>query len=106
MRGKSRLPKTPRREPASFARPAALTKSFSGPDEAGLKQTPDMVGFDQTMRFGHVGTHHSPGLRPVLQELPRGPGQAPTSVDLRPERADLTGPLRIYEDKRKLAGDR
>jgi hypothetical protein len=40
-------------------------------DEAGLKQTPDMVFFDPTTRFGHVGnSQHS--LPPVLSGASSG----------------------------------
>ena len=63
-----------------FNRP---TKPFSSSDEAGLKQTPDMVGLDPTTRFGHVGIHHQLDLRPILQERSRQPGPSSASVDLR-----------------------
>jgi hypothetical protein len=35
------------------------------------------------MRFGHVGTHHQLGLRPILQEHSGRCGQASASVDVR-----------------------
>jgi hypothetical protein len=58
------------------------TKPFSSSDEAGLKQTPDIVETDPTTGFGHVGIHHQLGLRPILQERSRWLGPSSASVDL------------------------
>jgi hypothetical protein len=59
------------------------TKPFFGPDENTLKPGFATYDLDQTTGFDHVGIHHQPGLRPVLQEIPRRHGETPAPVDLR-----------------------
>jgi hypothetical protein len=61
-----------------------LTKLISLLDEAGLKRRCAMITLDQTTRFGHVGIHHQPNLRPVLREIPGRLGPSPAPVDLIP----------------------
>jgi len=60
------------------------TKPFPRADEAGLKRRCAMITLDQTTRFGRVGIHHQPGLRPVLREILGRPGPSPAPVDLIP----------------------
>jgi hypothetical protein len=51
---------------------------------------------DQTMRFGHVGTHHQLGLRPILQEHSGRCGQASAPVDVRTTGAAITSGRRSF----------
>jgi hypothetical protein len=55
---------------------------FRGTAKSSRNKAPLPKDRDQTTGFGHVGIHHQPDLRSVLQQISGGRGAASAPVDL------------------------